>query len=225
MNILTIALNNKYTKWYINICDNARSRSNSKLIAKSILGFVEGHHVSPKSIFGNNNDIVFLTIREHFICHKLLIRMLTGDYKRKMEYALTCFSYDTDNRKLNDLQIKAALSFKHKPCCETRKKNIQSSRLKTQKITCSHCNKSFDPGNYKQFHGENCKLNPNIDNSFLRSRSNKRKQSYLKQIERGNYNKPKPPIGLFTCKFCNFSNTNYGYMHRYHFDKCKFKPS
>lgn len=29
------------------------------------------------------------------------------------------------------------------------------------KLTCPHCNKMFDHGNYKQHHGDNCKLNPN----------------------------------------------------------------
>ena len=35
-------------------------------------GYVEKHHVFPKSIFGNNRFVVCLTAKEHFIAHALL---------------------------------------------------------------------------------------------------------------------------------------------------------
>ena len=53
-------------------------------------GVVEKHHIIPKSFGGSNNayNISLLTPREHFICHKLLVKCTLGKYKTKMSYAL-----------------------------------------------------------------------------------------------------------------------------------------
>jgi hypothetical protein len=76
-------LHNKYTKWYYNIVDLAKSRS------KLSDSYYEKHHIIPKSLGGTNDvkNLVLLTAREHFICHLLLTKMVTGDARRKMAYA------------------------------------------------------------------------------------------------------------------------------------------
>ena len=45
-------------------------------------GYVEHHHIVPKSEGGTDNDdnIVALTAREHYICH-LLLAKIYDDYK------------------------------------------------------------------------------------------------------------------------------------------------
>ena len=93
-------LDNKYTKWYFSIIDSALSRDWSK---KSAPVYVESHHIIPKSIFKNNNT-VYLTAREHFICHLLLTKMLVGQLKYKMLTALIGMkrkSKYTSNRYIN----------------------------------------------------------------------------------------------------------------------------
>lgn len=42
-------------------------------------GYTEQHHIFPKSLGGNNDkdNLVYLTAREHFICHFLLAKMYT----------------------------------------------------------------------------------------------------------------------------------------------------
>lgn len=77
-------LNNKYTIWYNSIIERAKDRNWSK---KTAPVYVEGHHILPKSIVPNN-DIVYLTAREHYICHLLLPKMLEGENRRKMIFAL-----------------------------------------------------------------------------------------------------------------------------------------
>lgn len=81
--LIQITQPNKYTKWYINIINNA------KLEHRKILSFenpnyiyLEKHHIIPKSIahdisdFNKHpNNLVLLTPREHIICHWLLCRM------------------------------------------------------------------------------------------------------------------------------------------------------
>ena len=74
------------------------------------------------------------------------------------------------------------------PCTQERKLSISESRKLTPKLTCEHCGKQCDGGNFKRFHGNNCKLNPNIDQQILKERSEITKKSYLTQIKKGNFN-------------------------------------
>lgn len=76
-----IFINNKYTKWYFNIINRAKN--------KTPCDYSEKHHIIPKSLGGDNSkeNLVYLTAKEHFICHCLLPKMLTGDDKTKMVYA------------------------------------------------------------------------------------------------------------------------------------------
>ena len=76
-------LDNKYSNHYFLIIEKAENRNWTR---KSAGCYVESHHVLPKCIHGND-DTVFLTAKEHFICHLLLTKMLEGDYKSKMCWA------------------------------------------------------------------------------------------------------------------------------------------
>lgn len=88
--------NNKYFRWYWNICNRAKDR----ILPDDI--YTEKHHVYPKSLFGENKDVVTLTLREHYIIHLVLWRGLrnelgTSDPRtRKMACAFTMM-----NRKGN----------------------------------------------------------------------------------------------------------------------------
>lgn len=55
-----------------------------------LTGYFEHHHIVPRSLGGSNDDenIVRLTAREHYICHRLLIRFHHGADKAKMARAL-----------------------------------------------------------------------------------------------------------------------------------------
>ena len=68
-----IFIDNKYTKWYYNIINNAFARTNNTT-------YTESHHIIPKSLGGSNNpdNLINLTAKEHYICHRLLPRMLVG---------------------------------------------------------------------------------------------------------------------------------------------------
>lgn len=74
-------IDNKYTRWYYDIVNRAKNRL--------IDGYVEKHHVIPKSIGGTDDksNLVILTAREHFLCHLLLTKMTTGLHKRSMCHA------------------------------------------------------------------------------------------------------------------------------------------
>ena len=74
--------NSKYTVYYNKIIGNAKDRK--------LLGYKERHHIIPQSLGGSNKkeNLVYLTAREHFICHWLLIKMTSSTDKAKMLYAL-----------------------------------------------------------------------------------------------------------------------------------------
>ena len=74
-------LHNKYTTWYNNIIQQAKTRQ--------LTGYKERHHIIPKSLGGNNlkENLVNLTAREHFVCHWLLTKMVCSPHKEKMIYA------------------------------------------------------------------------------------------------------------------------------------------
>ena len=78
-------LKNKYTKWYFDLIEKALKRNWSKKTAPC---YVECHHYTPTSIVGKNKNTVYLTAREHFVCHLLLVKMLEGEYKAKMVWAI-----------------------------------------------------------------------------------------------------------------------------------------
>jgi hypothetical protein len=79
---MTIFLHNKYTFTYYRIIARAKERT--------LDGYKERHHIIPKSLGGTNrsNNLVELTAKEHFICHRLLVKMVDGIFKKKMNYAV-----------------------------------------------------------------------------------------------------------------------------------------
>lgn len=64
-------------------------------------GSLERHHILPKCLGGtnNNDNLVLLTPREHFIAHWLLYKMYTGKAKAKMAYAFFKMSQNNPNQK------------------------------------------------------------------------------------------------------------------------------
>lgn len=219
MNIIDYgALNNKYTTWYNRICQHALTRYTTRKSAKMHLGYVEGHHIIPKCILPNKT-IVYLTMREHFLVHWLLSKMFTGEIRHKLLHALTCMSRGK-HRKLTSRQLEICRKAKIVPCSEQRAKSISNARKLTTKIKCEFCNASFDNGNYTQYHGTNCKQNPNIDKNILLDRRKRAISNSTTQIKNGKFHKVQPVKGDFTCPHCNKKGTNYGSMCRFHFNNC-----
>jgi hypothetical protein len=76
-------ITNKYSNWYYDIINRAKARPRDQD------QYYERHHIIPKCLGGNNSkdNLVYLTGREHFICHWLLTKMVDGVYQKKMAYA------------------------------------------------------------------------------------------------------------------------------------------
>lgn len=87
-------IENKYLKWY----DNIISRR-----LKTPVSTGERHHIIPRSLGGldDESNIVVLTIREHFICHRLLCKFVIGELaKQKCARALLAMGTLHDGRRL-----------------------------------------------------------------------------------------------------------------------------
>lgn len=84
-------LSNKYTDCYFRIINKANLRKPPQV--------TECHHIIPKSLGGGEEpeNKVYLTPREHFVCHHLLIKMLEGKSKQKMCYAFYRMSISNGN--------------------------------------------------------------------------------------------------------------------------------
>lgn len=124
-------IENKYTKWYFNIVKKNRYFLNGE--------YFEVHHIIPKSL-GGLDDItnkVSLTAREHFICHLLLTKMVSGQDQRKMIHAINLMRrlkkhvYITS--KTYEI-IKKLCSKTRAPMSEETKKKI-SEKNKGRKLT------------------------------------------------------------------------------------------
>lgn len=100
-------LPNKYTTWYYNIIENAKSQPRIKLSRDNPdYIYYENHHILPSCLFKeysnlreNNWNGVLLTAKEHFICHALLCKMVDNNYKIKLYSAFNKLQYSDKNQQ------------------------------------------------------------------------------------------------------------------------------
>jgi hypothetical protein len=128
-------IENKYYRWYITICEKAKSENRKKL-KRNDPSFVyyESHHIIPKSMGGTEE--VLLTAKEHYICHLLLPKMLTGSYKHKMINALIKMTFSKskgqDRYEASSFAVVRAMiaeknseMFRNKPKSEETRNNMK----------------------------------------------------------------------------------------------------
>lgn len=117
-----------YEKIYNQIIQRASNRT--------IIGYSEKHHIIPKCIGGTNdkNNLVELTAREHFICHKLLCKMYPDSSKLKYAIWAMCRQrksktrcYTISSREYDFLKSEA---FKNGLSIEIRQKMSNSKKGK-----------------------------------------------------------------------------------------------
>lgn len=158
--IINLSNDGKYLKWYCSIINNAINRATTKKEAKLLLDYIECHHIVPKCFFletkskfsfidGNKNDkenLVYLTGREHFICHILLVKMLK--YK-KHKHAM---SPVLSRMKCDKLQYFNSNSFEL-----ARKLSSKYHHNKLEEFKLNQKNKPSKLKNrtYEEIHGEN----------------------------------------------------------------------
>ena len=111
---------NKYKKWYNQIVLNGK---NEKLPGH------EHHHILPKSLGGtdDNNNLVYITAREHFVCHWLLTKIYPiGEEHWKMINALRMMRAENKNQQRYDTKITSRVYAKLKD---------EYSKLQSEKVS------------------------------------------------------------------------------------------
>jgi hypothetical protein len=135
--ISMIFIDNKYTHWYYNIVNAAVSRTTTT-------DYTENHHIIPRSLGGNNSasNLVKLTAKEHFICHRLLTKMVCEDIaKIKMynaafqmtikssnqeRYKITSRTYEVLKRNKSNAMI--GNTYGRRPMSEETKRKISEAK-------------------------------------------------------------------------------------------------
>jgi len=143
--------NNKYYKWYNQIIDRARNRT--------ILGYVERHHIVPRSLGGTNekSNLVDLTAREHLVAHMLLPRFVEN--KAPMWNAVYMMM-NTQGRKLTGKLYEQA-RIEYRGICKSRKRSPEtcakmSAALKGRKSSPETCAKMSAARKGKKRSPETC---------------------------------------------------------------------
>ena len=139
--VCNIALENKYSKWYFNIIYKALKRNLNKKEAKLLFGYTEGHHIYPNSFksleYENKKEnIVYLTSREHFIVHALLVKMFVDVYRYKMINAFLRMK-TINNRDLHNRYFNSNLYSKFRKYFSERYSWIVKKQKRTKNL--KHC--------------------------------------------------------------------------------------
>ena len=281
-------IENKYTSWYFSIILNAQSRHPS--------GYIERHHIIPKSLGGSDktDNLVKLTAKEHFICHRLLPRMTTGNDRRKMIFAQNMMLCKTpkQNRHLVNARtyksikeqfnkenpfkdpefikqnkerktgrkLSAITRAKLKESWTDERKQLIGSIMKGRKwanpsplkgrkrpdltgekngfygkthspetiarfkeknkdkipswigikMECPYCNRMLDPGNYKQFHGENCRVKFGLPPIVKKEKKGKEKRISVDGVIYNSLSEASRILGINICTLsCRTRNNNF----------------
>lgn len=138
----SIFIDNKYTRIYYKIVNRAQQRVKPE-------GYLEKHHIIPQSFFKSKNktgwlsgdpnakkNCVFLTAKEHYICHLLLIKMTEGRAYYKMAHAMmrlanglstrqyvSCTRYESVKKLFSEAK-------KGRPCSPETREKIRQGNLK-----------------------------------------------------------------------------------------------
>lgn len=137
-----IFIDNKYTKIYYSLINRAKIR------VLPIDTYKEKHHIIPQSFFksksktgwinGDHNaieNLVYLTAREHFICHLLLVRMTKNNAHLKMTYALKRFVYAKKHKQFINSRLYEYIrqvnsnAMKGRPCSQETREKIRQGNL------------------------------------------------------------------------------------------------
>lgn len=182
-------LDNKYTRYYYNIINNAKCRVKPE-------NYTEKHHIIPKCLGGSNDmcNLVSLTAKEHFVVHHLLTKMLLGKNKSKMitaywrmcnrkQHKINSNQYekckkvmseefknmwDDPNSVFNSLQYRGKLSKSNK--ISQNKPEVRESKSLNTKLNRMDPNSVYNTQQYKEKHREIMKKF-NDDTSIERSSS------------------------------------------------------
>ena len=202
-------IKNEFTDQYYEIINIANNRALSSLTrrqAKNIVGYVERHHVIPKSLGGKDiiDNLVWLTATEHLKVHLLLPYMVEDtEQKRKMLAAAV--------RMCN-------------PQSRTQKRIFGGDYADIRK-ECARLHSEFMKGKnsgsknpfFNKKHSDESKKLISLGGTGL-----KRTDETRKNLSASKMGEKNPATKVVTCPHCGKTGKAGG-MLKHHFDHCKLK--
>lgn len=140
-------LDNKYSHWYYAIISKAQAEGRVKY--RSNIHY-DRHHIIPTSLGGSNDRLnkVWLTPREHFICHTLLMKCTEGKAKVSMACAWHRMSTNEryNSKQYANLrnQYRQLMTGSNNPFFGKTHSSETIERIRTQKV-----GKSVNKGAYR----------------------------------------------------------------------------
>lgn len=207
---------NKYTKWYYQIVSAAQTRT-------KVNGYTEKHHIIPKSLGGSNSksNLVVLTAREHFICHRLLTKMVSGSLKTKMVRAVWRMSV-----KGADFQLRYATTSRTYDYLRT-----QFGSLRKGTTTPQHVKDKISAANIGKIPWNKGIARTNEEKELM-SQERKKTASIVGAWNQGLQHSQETKNKIsekaksrtrYICSHCGVSATKGNYT-RWHGDSCRRKP-
>ena len=238
-------INNKYLHLYNKIVERAKSREKLRC-------YTEKHHVIPRSLGGSNDsdNLVELTGREHFICHRLLVKITEGESQSKMIFALNCMMNRTNETMKR--YIPNGVVYEHlRTLLSKAHKNIKRSQEHIEAIKRTHTGKHVSLETRKKM-SESIKAAGPAGGAIKGSKRSNETRQKISQSRKGvklsrqhreniskarknvkvspetgrkisEANKGKPKSKL-TCPYCGMSGGN-SQMKRWHFLNCRNKKA
>ena len=105
---------------YLKIYNNIILQAKNRILSDNT--YTETHHIIPKCLGGSNenNNLVILTLREHFICHELLVRIYPEENSLKVALWMICIttldakkSFISGNIKYKCINVPINIRVKH----------------------------------------------------------------------------------------------------------------
>lgn len=200
-------IQNEHTEHYYNIINNANSRASGLLTrkqAKKIVGYVERHHIIPKSLGGEDDtaNLVWLTANEHLKVHLLLPNMVEDkEHKRKMLAAAV--------RMCN-------------PQSRTQKRSFDNNYDELRKEAAlfhSEYMKGKNSGNKNPFYGKK-HTEESREKISKGGKGQKRTLETRANLSASKMGDKNPARLLITCPHCKKTGMAGG-MRKHHFNHCK----
>jgi len=194
-----------YQRIYDSIINNAKLLEESrKLQKKQKLNYFERHHILPKCLGGNNDEsnLVYLTAKEHYLCHRLLVEIYPENRKLKYAIWLMVSGYSITKQR-------------YIPCSRIYE---QIKRLHADNVAAQFIGKPKSIEHRKKLSDSNIGKTLSIERRLKMSntlRGMKKSEETKRRMT-----KPKP---IVTCPHCGVTGGK-NTMVQWHFDNCKSLP-
>jgi 5-methylcytosine-specific restriction endonuclease McrA len=200
---------NQYTTRYYEIIENANRRAPGTLTrrqAKHIVGYIERHHIVPKSLGGSDelNNLVWLTANEHLEVHLLLVKMVDEQQLLRKMYAAVIRMCNPQSRTQQRVFTEDYNDIR-KECARLHSEYMKGKNLGSK-----------NPFFNKKHSEESKKL------ISLGGRGLKRSVQTKKNISDSKLGSKNPATKEVTCPHCGKTGKAGG-MLKHHFDHCKIK--